>query len=321
MVKYNNVSLNKIYLCEDSEFLLTYTGELANSNKLFIHYGTNNWGNVNNLMMTKTPEGFKAKINIPAGTKSFNFCFKDNNNNWDNNNSENFKFDVLPMSMTEKKSKFTEKTDFFSNDFLLAYSLNKEINFDNTKEELEKYDSLKDIEEDKIDISTNSSGLSDLELENISFAENNEAVKYINEQLTKKFNMFFGIENSKETILIEKAKPAYTSKIHYVKLFKEARREALLEVMHEELKDKKFARFTTSYPIMNIMRMEANKKWINKVGTEEEKSQFALVNTYSNIDLYDNSLFGTIRQYVHSIVDSFKKLIGFVVEDFARDNN
>ena len=41
--------------------------------------------------MNKTDLGFQAEIELLEGD-SFNFCFKDSNNNWDNNEGENYIF-------------------------------------------------------------------------------------------------------------------------------------------------------------------------------------------------------------------------------------
>ena len=41
--------------------------------------------------MKKTDLGFQAEIDLLEG-ESFNFCFKDSNNNWDNNEGQNYIF-------------------------------------------------------------------------------------------------------------------------------------------------------------------------------------------------------------------------------------
>ena len=41
--------------------------------------------------MEKTELGFQAEIELGEGD-TFNFCFKDGNNNWDNNNGQNYIF-------------------------------------------------------------------------------------------------------------------------------------------------------------------------------------------------------------------------------------
>ena len=62
---------------------------------LFVYYFRNgfglNWDNVNDIKMEKTELGFQAEISLLEGD-SFNFCFRNENNNWDNNNFKNYIF-------------------------------------------------------------------------------------------------------------------------------------------------------------------------------------------------------------------------------------
>lgn len=96
-----NIFFNTDKLVENSNVKISYTGKFFqdNSEEVFIHYGFGlNWNNVNELKMEKTELGFQVEINIVEG-ETFNFCFKNNNNEWDNNNSQNYIFDI------EKKQK------------------------------------------------------------------------------------------------------------------------------------------------------------------------------------------------------------------------
>ena len=43
--------------------------------------------------MEKTDLGFQAEVELPE-YDTFNFCFRDGNNNWDNNNYENYIFNI-----------------------------------------------------------------------------------------------------------------------------------------------------------------------------------------------------------------------------------
>lgn len=96
-----NIFFNTDKLVENSNVKISYTGKFFqdNSEEVFIHYGFGlNWDNVNELKMEKTELGFQAEINIAQG-ETFNFCFKNNNNEWDNNDSQNYIFNI------EKKQK------------------------------------------------------------------------------------------------------------------------------------------------------------------------------------------------------------------------
>ena len=83
-------------LVENSKVKISYTGKFFqdSSEEVFIHYGFGiNWDNVNDIKMEKTELGFQAEIQLGEGD-TFNFCFKNGNNEWDNNNGQNYIFPI-----------------------------------------------------------------------------------------------------------------------------------------------------------------------------------------------------------------------------------
>lgn len=77
---------------ENKELTITYSGYLFenNSSSLTIVYGFgDNWMYTNEQKMEKTENGFVANIKMLNFDK-FNFCFKNENNSWDNNYNNNF---------------------------------------------------------------------------------------------------------------------------------------------------------------------------------------------------------------------------------------
>jgi len=78
---------------------ITYSGFLFenNSESVSIVYGYgNSWSNTEEKVMEKTPEGFKADITLLNDDyDKFNFCFKNENNVWDNNNYANYTATIL----------------------------------------------------------------------------------------------------------------------------------------------------------------------------------------------------------------------------------
>ena len=91
-----NIFFNTDKLIENSNVKISYTGTFFqdNSEEVFIHYGFGlNWDNLNELKMEKTELGFQAEINLIEGD-TFNFCFRNNNNVWDNNDSKNYVFQI-----------------------------------------------------------------------------------------------------------------------------------------------------------------------------------------------------------------------------------
>ena len=91
-----NIFFNTDKLVGNTTVKISYTGELFqnNSEEVFIHYGFGlQWENVSEKQMEKTELGFQAEIEL-NDMESFNFCFRDRNNNWDNNHTENYIFPI-----------------------------------------------------------------------------------------------------------------------------------------------------------------------------------------------------------------------------------
>lgn len=91
---------------------LTYRGDLAKSgaNEVYAHfgYGQGEWKNITSIKMSKTKKGFETKIPV-LSTSKLNIVFKDDSNQWDNNNGENYSvnpalkysFDCICLSPNE----------------------------------------------------------------------------------------------------------------------------------------------------------------------------------------------------------------------------
>ena len=95
-----NIFFNTDKLVENSNVKISYTGKFFQdaSEEVFLHYGFGiNWDNVNEIKMEKTELGFQAEINLLEGD-SFNLCFKNGNNEWDNNNGQNYVFPIEKIS-------------------------------------------------------------------------------------------------------------------------------------------------------------------------------------------------------------------------------
>ena len=95
-----NIFFNTDKLIENSNVKISYTGEFFQngSEEVFLHYGFGeNWDYVNDVKMEKTELGFQAEINLLEG-ETFNLCFKNGSNNWDNNNGQNYIFPIEKIS-------------------------------------------------------------------------------------------------------------------------------------------------------------------------------------------------------------------------------
>lgn len=91
-----NIFFNTDKLIQNSTVKISYTGELYsdNSEDVYIHYGFGfNWENVNEIKMNKTELGFQSEITLPE-TDLLNFCFRNSENKWDNNQNANYSFAV-----------------------------------------------------------------------------------------------------------------------------------------------------------------------------------------------------------------------------------
>ena len=97
-----NIFFNTDKLVENSNVKISYTGDLFqnNSEEVFIHYGFGlNWDDLNEIKMEKTELGFQAELNLKS-YDTFNFCIRNNNNNWDNNNGANYVFPIEKVELS-----------------------------------------------------------------------------------------------------------------------------------------------------------------------------------------------------------------------------
>lgn len=91
-----DIYFNTDKLVENTKVKVSYTGKFyqGNNEKVFIHYGYGeNWNNVNEVEMKKTDLGYQTEINL-LGSDTLNFCFKNQNNEWDNNCGKNYVFNI-----------------------------------------------------------------------------------------------------------------------------------------------------------------------------------------------------------------------------------
>lgn len=70
---------------------LKYTGSLAESSNVFLHYGYSEWSDVSECKMRKLKSCYKTEITLPAGAE-LNFCFRNEEGAWDNNCGNNYYF-------------------------------------------------------------------------------------------------------------------------------------------------------------------------------------------------------------------------------------
>lgn len=91
-----NIFFNTDKLVENSKVKISYTGNLFQnaSINVSIHYGFGpNWDNVSDAKMEKTELGFQIEVDL-ISSETFNFCFYNENNEWDNNSGNNYVFQI-----------------------------------------------------------------------------------------------------------------------------------------------------------------------------------------------------------------------------------
>ena len=98
-----NIFFNTDKLIQGSNVKISYTGKLFqnNSEEVFIHFGFgDNWENVSEIPMVKTDLGFQAELQL-SNCNKLNLCFRNSNNEWDNNDGQNYIFQVedAPVSL------------------------------------------------------------------------------------------------------------------------------------------------------------------------------------------------------------------------------
>ncbi len=97
-----NIFFNTDKLVENTKIKISYVGKLFQngSEEVSIHYGFGlNWDNINDIQMEKTDLGFQAEIQLEEG-ETFNFCFKNENDCWDNNDGQNY---IFPLEKVQNE--------------------------------------------------------------------------------------------------------------------------------------------------------------------------------------------------------------------------
>ena len=96
-----NIFFNTDKLLRNSCIKISYTGTFFenDSEEVYIHYGFGpNWENVSEIKMEKTELGFQSEVQL-LDYDTFNFCFRNQDDEWDNNNSQNYVVELEQPSL------------------------------------------------------------------------------------------------------------------------------------------------------------------------------------------------------------------------------
>lgn len=103
---YNGIEVSKTAIAIGDEITITYKGFLAvnGAESLYAHLGYNEgWEDKESVQMKKEKGGFKAKIKV-TNPGSLNVCFSNEWNNYDNNDHNNYTFQVAAKKSTDRST-------------------------------------------------------------------------------------------------------------------------------------------------------------------------------------------------------------------------
>ena len=98
-----NIFFNTDKLVENTGVKVSYTGKFFQngSTDVYIHFGFGNaWDSLQEVKMELTDLGFQTEIDL-IGEDTLNFCFKNENDEWDNNENQNYIFPIETVANGE----------------------------------------------------------------------------------------------------------------------------------------------------------------------------------------------------------------------------
>lgn len=106
-----DIYINKDKIREDEDFVILYKGFLFSNNltnDVYVSYGYGDtWKNKDEKKMKPSTFGYLATIDVGSGD-NLQFVFRDNQGNWDNNNSQNY---ILPIEESQEVLSFKTIAD------------------------------------------------------------------------------------------------------------------------------------------------------------------------------------------------------------------
>lgn len=92
-------------LIEGRTVKLTYKGSLieTGASEIYVHFGFGLlWDNLQEIKLEKANDAYETEITLMS-SDNINFCFRDDNNNWDNNNAQNYTAPISKVEITVAK--------------------------------------------------------------------------------------------------------------------------------------------------------------------------------------------------------------------------
>ena len=129
-----NIFFNTDKLIENTSVKISYTGKFFQDGceDVFIHYGFGlNWDGLNEVKMERSELGFQAELDL-CGKDTFNFCFKNDLNEWDNNDGQNYIFE-LEKKVVDTQYQENNGCKIIRPRGIVLYGSGKELNIEKQK--------------------------------------------------------------------------------------------------------------------------------------------------------------------------------------------
>lgn len=320
---YIHTDSSAIY--NNKEFKLYYDGYLtsvSNNEPITLRYGDENWKQLKTIEMKKD-ENNRLYANIKLNDfEKMNFCFE-YNNVWDNNFSNNYSLKINKLNFENYEDEDLGK--HLSDDFLFSYNLNKkESAIPYVTQESEIYENASNVNLIEIELENLKESLDKLFPEDktnkiqVEELEGNIADKFAGSFSTRPLydDNFIEIEYEHEEK--ELFRPEQPIRNAMIERFRKLEDMLISNIVLEE--DKIVLKSKEPYrPYLMELSRKNELRQIVKLGSEDD-AQFLVVSPYSEIDIYDNSIFGTIKRYAAYISKSLKKVYFYLKENLGTDD-
>lgn len=276
-----DIYINKDKIVENSEIVILYKGFLFSNSltkDVYLSYGYGNlWDNKKEIKMKPSTFGYLATVNIENG-ENLQFCFRDNENNWDNNSNYNY---ILPIEEDEEILSFKS---------IVSTSQNIDLNL-NTEQQQQEVTLTNGIIEDIFEESIITSNPIDLyktvDLENIQ----KQAIP--NNTIFTKIEMNTNSENTISEATIKSQVTQNTIPIAFAQIVEKAKEQSV-KAFDE-------GKVTAGSIYVNSL--------LNDIQENEVSEETSLIETKENSLHNGLSLFGTLFKNIKAAFGKVVKLI------------
>lgn len=276
-----DIYINKDKIVENSEIVILYKGFLFSNSltkDVYLSYGYGNlWDNKKEIKMKPSTFGYLATVNIENG-ENLQFCFRDNENNWDNNSNYNY---ILPIEEDEEILSFKS---------IVSTSQNIDLNLNTEQQQQEvtlTNGNIEDIFEESIITSNPIDLYKTVDLENIQ----KQAIP--NNTIFTKIEMNTNSENTISEATIKSQVTQNTIPIAFAQIVEKAKEQSV-KAFDE-------GKVTAGSIYVNSL--------LNDIQENEVSEETSLIETKENSLHNGLSLFGTLFKNIKAAFGKVVKLI------------